>query len=125
MHIFGEFIVPDGFYSIQLIREGCDAGTAAHFSAALPFTTSKWGDSVTDCTTSPCGPPDGSIDVVTDVTAGLDKFMNVETGATKTRADVEPSIIDFVIHISDVTFVLDAFGGDPYPFEPSTSIACP
>ena len=125
VHIFGEFIVPDGFYSIQLIREGCDAGTAAHFSAALPFTTSKWGDSVTDCTTSPCGPPDGGVDVVTDVTAGLDKFKNVITGPSSARVDVEPEVIDHWINISDVTFVLDAFRGDPYPFEPSSSTACP
>ena len=71
-----------------------------------------------------CLPPDGPTDIVTDVTCALDKFKNIATGATKARADVEPSVVDYRVNISDVAFVLDAFGGLVYPFGPS-GVPCP
>ena len=118
-------IIPGASYVVEVINEGCSLESAINYSPPLTIINPRWGDLVKDCTTTPCGPPDGSVDVVADVTAGLDKFRNLVRGPASTRTDVEPSVIDHMINISDVTFVLDAFGGDLYPFEPSTSIACP
>jgi hypothetical protein len=65
------------------------------------------------------------VDVTTDVTAALDKFKNIETAASTARADVEPSIPDQKVNISDVSCVVDAFGGGSYAFVPSTTNPCP
>ena len=61
--------------------------------------------------------------MTTDVTSVLQKFQNVD-GPEKARADVEPSVVDFVINIADVTHILNAFGGEPYPFTQSAAVPC-
>ena len=63
------------------------------------------------------------MDITSDVTAVLVKFQNVG-GPEKARSDMEPSNVDFLINISDVTFVLNAFSGETYPFEPPGSVPC-
>ena len=68
--------------------------------------------------------PDNRVDVVTDVTVVLEKFRNLVATPAKSRADVEPALPDGQINISDVTFVLNAFGGADYPFTPTVS-PCP
>ena len=79
--------------------------------------TSTWGDLVSDCTTCPCGPPDNSVNVTTDVTAALDKFKGLDCAVSKPRADIEPDRPDWLVTINDVTHCLDAFKGFPYPFD--------
>ena len=116
VHISDELIIPSGFYEIQIIGDECSLANEGHYSAGLAVFTSDWGDVVTDCSTVPCGVPDGSVDVVTDVTAILDKFRNVADGLGKARADLEPETPDLIINISDVSFALQAFRGLPYPF---------
>ena len=64
------------------------------------------------------GPPDGTVDVTTDVTAVLDKFKNLEGAPAKARSDIDPTRPDQIINMTDVTYVLDAFRGSDYPFEP-------
>ena len=125
INITSEFVIPGGTYSIQAVDQSCSLDDESSFSSPLVITNSIWGDLLKDCTTLPCGPPDGSVDIVTDVTGCLDKFRNLATGPSKARTDLEPSILDLTINISDVTFVLDAFGGSPYPFAPSTTNPCP
>jgi hypothetical protein len=54
---------------------------------------------------------------VYDVTAAVDKFRNKFGAPIKPRADVDPNVPDGKINItSDVTRLVDAFAGDPYPF---------
>ncbi|UCC30869.1 MAG: hypothetical protein JSU86_01060, partial [Phycisphaerales bacterium] len=118
VHVYHEAIVPDGVYEIQAIDETCDSGLEAAFSSAAYFTTSLWGDLVSNCITRPCGPPDGIVGIPTDVTAALDKFKNLDGAPMKARCDIEPNIADLRVNISDVTFVLDAFRGFDYPFAP-------
>ena len=84
---------------------------------------SRWGDVVRDCTSVPCGPPDGRVDVTTDVTSILDKFKNLPGAPIKARTDIEPNLPDQKISIADVTYALDAFRGDGYPFSGPTG--CP
>ena len=118
IHVYHESIVPGGAYDVQVIDESCIINNESHFSPSLVLTTSIWGDVVKDCTGMPCGPPDGSVDIVTDVTSILNKFQNLANAPRKSRMDLEPAIPDRVINISDVTFALNAFSSSPYPFEP-------
>jgi hypothetical protein len=122
VYVISEFVVPGATYSVQSIDESCQTGIEDNFSAALTLTTSLWGDVVQDCTPrpeSPCLPPDGSVDITTDVVGVLDKFSNVATAPLKARADLEPGDLDLIINITDVTMCVDAFRGEPYPFVPS------
>lgn len=120
VHVHHQDVVPDGFYEIQAIDQHCDLGMEQHFSDALVIETSIWGDVGGICAPQPCEPlpPNGSIDITEDVTLILDKFRNLETGLAKERADLEPEVLDFLINISDVTFCLEAFRSEAYPFDP-------
>ena len=111
-------IVPGGIYEISAIDEGCFIEFEGNYSAPLEVTTSIWGDLVGTCAVIPCTPPEGVVNMGTDVTACLDKFRNLPNAVLKSRADIEPQVPDLLINISDVTYVLDAFRGFEYPFEP-------
>lgn len=125
VHVWDRLIVPEAVYSLQAINSFCNIDNESEFSAPLAVSTSIWGDVVKDCTTSPCGPPDGSVDVVTDVTAILEKFANLANAPAKVRVDLEPEIVDHQINMSDVLFALDAFSGDLYPFAVAGAPPCP
>ncbi len=125
VHLYHESIIPSGTYIIEALDEGCDRTIEENYSAPLTISTSKWGDVVGDCTTNPCGPPDGIVNVTTDVTAVLDKFRNLEGAPIKARSDIDPNRPDQIINMTDVTHVLDAFRGFDYPFEPGPPPPCP
>ncbi|UCC32668.1 MAG: hypothetical protein JSU86_10365, partial [Phycisphaerales bacterium] len=121
LHVTDDEIVPGAVYNVQAIDCACDFDSEVNYSAPLTITTSKWGDVVADCTTCPCGPPDGTVGIPTDVTAVLDKFKNLVppgvpcAAVMKARADVEPNLPDWLVNVSDVSHVLDAFRGFAYP----------
>ena len=128
LHVTDDDIIPGAVYDVQAIDCECELASEANYSLPLTIGTSRWGDLVKDCATCPCGPPDGTVGVPTDVTAALDKFKNLRPpsipcdAVMKARADVEPNFPDWLVNISDVTFVLDAFRGctfsnsPPFPF---------
>lgn len=115
LQVSGAEIVPGGEYIMQTVSPGCYAAGADTFSSPLTLRTSMWGDVVGSCATDPCEPPDGTVDVTTDVTAILNKFTNLTGAPIKARADLEPDLLDHLINISDVTRAMDAFRGRPYP----------
>ena len=121
LHVTDDEIVPGAVYNVQAVDCACDFANEVNYSAPLMITTSKWGDVVADCTTCPCGPPDGAVGIPTDVTAVLDKFKNLAppgvpcAAVIKARADVEPNLPDWLVNVSDVSYVLDAFRGFAYP----------
>jgi hypothetical protein len=132
VHVFHEGIVPGGIYRVQLIDEHCSIDVEEYYSEQLVVTMSRWGDVVKDCTTHPCGPPDGNVGIV-DVTAVLDKFKNYYGCVQKARADLEGSpagdhrVPDQAINITDVTYCLGAFLGETYPapgFPPPSPPPC-
>ncbi len=120
VHVWNEGIVPDATYDIQVVDETCSLAAEEDYSPALPMTQSAWSDLISNCTTTPCGPPDGSTGIV-DVTAVLDKWKNLPGNVQKVRADIEGSpagdhrVPDQAINITDVTYCLGAFLGDTYP----------
>ena len=121
LHISDDEIVPNAVYDVQAIDCNCNFDWESNYSAPLRITTSVvWGDVVRNCTVYPCGPPDGSVGIPTDVTAVLDKFKNLgppvyNPPIIKSRGDLDYNIPNRRIDISDVTFCLDAFRGATYP----------
>ncbi len=127
VQVYHQVLVPGTEYEIQAIDEACDNASEGGYSAPLVLAMSGWGDVVENCTVVPCPPPDGSVDVTTDVTAILDKFKNSNGALITARADIEPQVPDQKINISDVTFGLDAFRGRSYPpasFPPPSPRPC-
>lgn len=116
-------MVPGADFDIQVVSEGCDLSDVTSFSTSLPLGTSRWGDLVSDCTTTKCGPPDGSVDVITNVVAGLEKFLGRLKSPTKACVDVEPERLDQLINRIDLSRLIDASNGSPYPFTVATP--CP
>ncbi|UCC31912.1 MAG: hypothetical protein JSU86_06465, partial [Phycisphaerales bacterium] len=106
LHVTDENIIPGAVYDVQAIECECDFENEDHYSPPLTITTSGWGDLVRNCTTCPCGAPDGTVGVPTDVTAALDKFKNLRPpsipceAVMKARADVEPNFPDWLVNIS-------------------------
>ena len=94
----------------------CDAGLPSAYSTPLVFSMTNWGDIVSDCTTTPCGPPDGIISVPFDVVAILDSFEGAPTAPIKARSDIEPGTPDRLINVTDATAAIDAFYNLLYPF---------
>ncbi len=124
VHIYHERILPGGVYALRATDDNCGGDPEANLSEALDVTMARWGDVVKDCTTNPCGAPDGIVSVALDVVAILDKFRNSPQAPIKARCDIEPALPDHLIGIVDVTRALDAFSGATFPFDPGTN-PCP
>jgi hypothetical protein len=121
IYVFHEFIVPGAVYAVYAVDEACGPVSGGVYSSAFGMTTGLWGDLVEDCTPrpeGPCLPPDGSVGITTDVTGVLDKFKNLNTAPSKARCDLQPGAPDLIIDISDVSYCVDAFRGEAYPFAP-------
>jgi hypothetical protein len=120
VHLYHEGVVPGGIYEVQMIDSACPL-TEASFSLAVATITARWCDVAGpfDTNAGTWGGPDQVVEIVSDVVAELDKFGNRATAPNKARTDVEPKFVDLKINITDVTRVLDAFRGLPYPFPPS------
>jgi hypothetical protein len=123
VHVYHAGVVPGAIYLAQAIDATCDSSVEANYSFPLVIGTSRWGDLVKDCTTVPCGPPDGQVNVTTDAVAVLDKFQNLDDAPIKARCDLEPALPDRKISITDVSRVIDAFRGSAYSLAAPTP--CP
>jgi hypothetical protein len=120
VQVRGANVVPDTDYEV---REIC----GSHTTPAGTAKTSIWGDVVGPFMSGGWTNPDGQVDIITDVTAILDKFRNVPSapavyrvdlvGTNDTGVDCRP---DGRIDIIDVTVDLDAFRGISY----QTSTRC-
>ncbi len=121
VHVYHEGIIPSGIYEMQAVEEACTNSPEGFSTPALTMEASRWGDVGAAFAGGQWGPPDDLVDIVVDVVAVLDKFSNRPGALTTSRADVEPAVPDQRINITDVTRVLDAFAGTPYPFTISTT----
>lgn len=117
LHVYGEVLVPEGTYEVRAIHQSCFTGANNNYSAAVIFDASLWGDIVSDCSVTPCGPPDGDADF-DDISALVDKFRNLLHAPVKARADIAPRLPDRVVDFIDIAWAVDAFRGPPYSFPP-------
>jgi hypothetical protein len=119
---YGDAIIPGGVYDVKAVNLGCYRADVAACTKSFRAETAKWGDIVSNCLDCPCGPAEGQ-NSITDVISLLRKFQNAFCAPAKSRADIEPGDIDFLVTISDVLRSLGGFAGEPFPFE--VSIGCP
>ncbi len=148
VHVYGSEVVPGirigtqnppviqgSSYEVDAIHQGCDTAVLTNYCGnRLPRLTNRWGDVVGVFQNGQWTPPDGIVNVTTDVTAVLQKFANTVTAPTKVVCDVDLLIPDLKVNISDVTKVQSAFQSMPYPCSwdplvcprpPSTNGECP
>jgi len=117
LHVTDCEIVPGATYTVEAIHCDCDPGNEENYSDPLTINTSMWGDICNTYDGTHWTAPNGTIDVTLDVTACLEKFKNTFGAPIKARANVDPNVPGWKVNIStDVTQILDAFKGQPYPF---------
>ncbi len=103
----------------------CDLATEVNYSAELVMVNGANGDLVGQPGGCPVAVPNLDVAVLGDVTEAINKFSNLACAAKKTRVDIRPSELDFVIDFpNDVLAILAAFTGENYP-EPVPADRCP
>ena len=135
IHVYGEFIVPDGQYEVRELEGMCLSQWELcinndSIAPPLPLETSSWGDTNSLFVNGQWSAPDGQCLVPTDVMAVLSK---VALGPlSKTRADVIGDLEeksgqpDLIVDLTkDVIRVLSACGGRPFPAAESPTGPCP
>ena len=117
VHAYGEAIIPGGTYEIQAYRLPCEGSVEDNFSTPLEVKTSRFGDLVGEpgeCRTSSDGymdcwtPPQGAVDF-DDITACVDKFINLPGAPAKARADLAPNMPDLKIDFTDLLALTKGF----------------
>jgi hypothetical protein len=128
LHVFHQGIVPGGVYEVQSILAGYSTAVEANYSDSLVVDTSRWCDLVKDCTTQPCSPPNGTVDITTDVTALINKFKNLGTAPSQVRTDLIGNFVPYVpdqqTTVLEFSYAVDAFLGFGYPFVPTGPPPC-
>jgi len=114
---------PNATYEVQMVADDCIFTAEDSYSDPLVTSTCRRGNTVSNCSTQPCGQCDNIATQIDDVTAILSKFGNLG-GIDKVRADMEGCCPDHLIQIGDVTSALDGFTAKPYPCSP-VSAGCP
>jgi C1A family cysteine protease len=118
IRVYHAGIVPLGAYELRTVSQDARGVQKDRPASALYAATSPvWGDVCGRFENGAWLPPDGSVDVTFDVTGAVDKFKNLPGAPSKLQADIEPNMPDRLVNITDVTYVVDAFRGLPYPFE--------
>ncbi len=131
IHVYHEGIIPSAgmpadpesfvpaSYDVQAVGYACDVSLEDNYSASLTMANSKWGDTVGDCATQPCSPPNRRVNVTTDITALVNNFQNLSTAPSQARSDLVGSAADALVDqrtmIVDLTAALQAFTGLSYP----------
>ncbi len=124
VHVFHEGIVPEGLYAIRAIDMTCaDLADLTNYSDPLELATAKFGDTIEHCSTIPCLPPEGVVNII-DVTAIIGAFISDGGAIIKARAEMEPGCPDLVINISDAVLALTGFQGLSPPFAPTAAHPC-
>lgn len=116
--------LPLGTYLVQVIDLECtDQSNESNFSTPLGVSGPVWGDTLGDCSSLPCSPADGIVNI-TDVAGVIGRFGSQPGSIAKSRADLEPGCLDLIINITDVLSGVSGFQGLVYPFAPSAPTPC-
>ena len=116
LHVGDPNIVPGARYEVRAIPYSCDTSDPANYSEPLSIATTEFGDTITSCEGCPCGPPDGSVDII-DCVGILDRFVSAPCSPLKARVDLVPGTPDRQINVTDLAGCLyNAFLGIGYNF---------
>ena len=112
--------MPGALYQVEVFDAGDPPVPAPEAGEPMMIATSLWGDLVGpfDSQTGQWGPPDGTVNIASDAVAMIETFQSLPGFTRKVRIDVSPADLDNAVTILDVVFVIDAFRGFGYPFEP-------
>lgn len=120
LHLHGQIVMPGNSYEIRAIEEHCVSvmNEEYWYSAPRIITMGKWAD-----VTIPfggAGQPNFQ-----DVSAIVAKFQTTPTAISKTRAQLQPAVVNpnNPINFQDVSQCVGAFQGKPYPY--AVPAACP
>lgn len=111
VHVRGWQIMPGMSYKIYT---NCGTESLPVFSEPVSVTTTRWGDIVGQYGQTGWTPPDGVVNISSDAVACVDAFKGLSTAPLTECADLEPEIPDYVINITDIMMVVDAFKGFLY-----------
>lgn len=114
LHVYGEEVVPNSLYDVQVINEACSVTNEANYSSPLVVHTSRLGDVV-----EPFNPPtDTQQPTIADVLALVDKWLGAE-GLVKARAQLQPEFLNpsLSVGIADILIGVDSWLGAAYPFD--------
>ncbi len=142
----GEFIVPSTVqpggglaaaseYDVQFADELCGVANEGDFGPPMRITSAAWGD-IGTLSAGEARAVGDSVGVEEFVFV-LQKFSGLGGAAgsgglpIKARVDMlgvaggPTPVLDGTITVSETSSIVDAFGGNNYPFTPSTSQVCP
>ena len=124
--VYGPEVIPGATFIIDAIDVACAqdlpisveprglSRSVYYFSPPLTVATvRRWGDVAGLRTTDP---PNGIVDM-TDVTAVIERFANNPLAVPIQRADLYPATVDQSVDFRDISLAVDAYHGQPYPFE--------
>ncbi|MBI1825870.1 MAG: hypothetical protein HY287_05895 [Planctomycetes bacterium] len=117
LHITGAEIMPSSDYTIDQLNSSCQGNeqNCTDIARTEQVKTSRYGDCIPNYQnpTAPFPPVQPN---VSDQAAIIDKFKSVSSAISRTRAQLQPSIIGMSqpVTISDVASVVDAFRGLAY-----------
>jgi hypothetical protein len=124
LHVYGDMIVPDAVYEVQMVHQDCDEFKAFenNYSTKLDvLTVAKWGDADDN--------QQGSQPNFNDIVAIVDRFRDIASAPIIPRADLGRSsnaaIPNQIVNFIDITLCVDAFRGLPYPHDPDEIATCP
>jgi hypothetical protein len=127
VHAFGPEVVPGATYEIQAVNSWCAVlptmcsdgygmDDESVYSFPLVVSTSRWGDITSDCGSWPLCSPMGSVSFL-DIAAVVDKFKNLAIAPQKSQADLASHTPDLKVDFVDISYAVDAFRGQAYPFD--------
>jgi len=119
LHVYGAAVMPSSNYLLQNVYEACQDSATAVASLPLELTTARWAD------LAPLfNPPSETTqpDFI-DVSAAVDRFRASPNSPDFTYADLDPQVPNQDVNFTDVSRVVDAFRGIPYPWPPPSP--CP
>lgn len=116
---FGEEIVPSSVYEVQAFPFGCSVNDTSCYSTPLPVETGRWGDIFPSFST-----PGGTTQPdALDIANIVKKFKSMPGAPSKTLAQLQPALVNpaNLIDAIDISRAVQAFQGNPYPFDITTS----
>jgi len=120
LHVYGDAVVPNSFYTVQAIAMDCDTNQEVLYSSGVNVPTALWGDIIA---------PFGSVENqgqpnIVDVLSIVNKWLG--TGfPIKASAQLQPNVVNpgTGVSIEDVLAGVNAWLSAPYPLNGPSS--CP
>jgi len=117
LHVYGDAVVPNSLYTVQVIELGCAIYEENQYSGGVSVPTGKWGDVIEPFSGT------GSIEPsINDVLAVVKKWKG-HLLPIKASAQLQLDILDPSkgVNIKDVLLAVDGWKGKPYPYDGPSS----